>query len=183
MNIKIISGSPRPESATFSVALFLKSQLNKNKHINADIIDVRDWQMPLLQKVYAKKEDVPEQFLALYDQLYEAEAFIFLSPEYNGSYSPALKNLIDHFAKGPFSRKAVGIATASPGAMGGMRAAQQMLLMVPALFAVASPHLLIVPKLDEKFDDNGQLLEAAFQKSTDRFIEEFLWLAKAVRSA
>ena len=45
---------------------------------------------------------------------------LLVTPEYNGSYTPALKNLFDHFPKQ--SRKPFGIVTASPGALGGMRA-------------------------------------------------------------
>ena len=32
-------------------------------------------------------------------RILEADAFILITPEYNGSYSPHLKNLLDHFAK------------------------------------------------------------------------------------
>lgn len=181
MRVVILSGSPRKESNTYRVALFLEKLLAVKDSIDPEIVDVRDWQMPLLQSVYTIKEDCPEQFVPLFEKLAAADCFIFLSPEYNGSYSPALKNLIDHFAKGPFSKKAVGIVTASPGIMGGMRAAQQMLQLVPALFAIASPQLLVVPKLEEKFDEAGQLIDNGFQKSVDTFIDSFLWLAKTLK--
>ena len=69
--------------------------------------------------------------------MFEADAFILVSPEYNGSYSPAMKNLVDHFPKQ--HHKPFGIATASPGPLGGIRASQQMQLLVNALFGIASP--------------------------------------------
>ena len=61
--------------------------------------------------------------------------------------------------------------------MGGMRAAQQLLQLVPALFGIASPYLLIVPAVDKKFDEAGNLTDESFQKSVHNFISEFLWLA------
>jgi NAD(P)H-dependent FMN reductase len=89
-----------------------------------------------------------------------------------------MKNLLDHFPKQ--HRKAFGIVTASPGAMGGIRASQQMQLLVGALFGILAPHMLIVPAVDKKFDENANLLEPSLQKAIDTFTGEFLWLAEAV---
>ena len=103
-----------------------------------------------------------------------------VSPEYNGSYSPALQNLLDHFPKQ--SHKAFGIVTASAGPMGGMRSTQQLLLLIPALFGIASPHMLITPMVDKKFDEMGNLLDPSFKKSVDNFLQEFLWLAESLQT-
>src|SRR5262249_22660439 len=97
---------------------------------------------------------------------------------YNGSYSPAMKNLLDHFPKQ--HHKPFGIVTASPGALGGIRAAQQMQLLVSALFGVASPYMLIIPAVDKKFDEEGNLQDASFSNSVHNFVTEFLWLAESV---
>ena len=66
--------------------------------------------------------------------------------------------------------------------MGGMRATQQLLLLIPALFGIASPHLLVVPTVDKKFDDKGNLLDESYRKSVDNFAKEFLWLAETIIS-
>ncbi|MFX9123690.1 hypothetical protein ABTN41_19580, partial [Acinetobacter baumannii] len=89
-----------------------------------------------------------------------------------GSYSPALQNLFDHFPKQ--TKKAFGIASASTGAMGGMRSTQQLLLLVPALFGIASPQLLVTPFVDKKFDENGNLVEESFLKNIHVFTTDFL---------
>lgn len=102
-----------------------------------------------------------------------------MTPEYNGSYSPALQNLLDHFPKQ--SHKAFGIVTASPGAMGGIRASQQLLLLIPALFGVASPFMLVTPQVDKKFDAEGNLTDPGFEKAVQTFVQEFLWLAGNLR--
>ncbi|MEI2757688.1 MAG: hypothetical protein V9F46_14685 [Chitinophagaceae bacterium] len=87
-----------------------------------------------------------------------------------------MKNLLDHFPKQ--YHKPFGIVTASPGAMGGMRAAQQMLLLRPALFGIASPYMLVVPGVDKKFSETGDLLDEKFEHTIHNFITEFLWLAE-----
>ena len=50
--------------------------------------------------------------------------------------------------------------------------------LVPALFGVASPHLLVVPGVDKKFSETGELLDPAFEKNVSVFSREFLWLAE-----
>lgn len=176
MKIEIISGSARANSVTRRVALYLKKYLTENSEHEVNLLDMHDWPLPALEKVFLDVESTPPAFRALSERVFAADAFIMVTPEYNGSYAPALKNLLDHFPKQ--SRKAFGIVTASTGAMGGMRATQQLLLLVPALFGVASPHLLVVPAVDKKFSDTGELLDPAFEKNVSVFSREFLWLAE-----
>jgi hypothetical protein len=52
--------------------------------------------------------------------------------------------------------------------------------LVPALFGIAAPNMLLVPFLDQKFSPEGELTDAGFQKSVDTFTNEFLWLAEAL---
>jgi len=178
MNIEIISGSPRKDSVSHRVALFLKKYLAAKTSHSINIIDVRDWNLPLLQNIFTSVEKTPDAYKPLAEKMFAADAFILVTPEYNGSFSPALQNLVDHFPKQ--SHKAFGIVTASPGAMGGMRASQQLLLLIPALFGIASPHMLITPLVDKKFGAEGNLTDAGFEKSIDTFANEFLWLAETL---
>jgi NAD(P)H-dependent FMN reductase len=179
MNIEIISGSPRENSITHRVALFLKQFLNTHTNHEVNILDVKEWNLPLLQNVFVSVDATPEEFKPLSKRMFDAKAFILVTPEYNGSYTPAMKNLLDHYPKQ--SHKAFGIVTASPGMMGGIRATQQMQLLINALFGIASPHMLVVGGVDKKFDEEGNLLEEGFQKPIDVFVKEFLWLAESLQ--
>ncbi len=178
MRIEIISGSPRAHSVTKRVVLYLQSWLQKNTGHTIGIIDMKDWNLPAVQSIFVSPEKTPEEFRPLSKRIFAADAFILATPEYNGSYSPAMKNLLDHFPKQ--HHKPFGIVTASPGTMGGMRAAQQLLLLVPALFGVASPYLLLVPGVDKKFDIDGNLIDPAFENTVHNFASEFIWLAEKV---
>ncbi len=179
MNIEIISGSPRKDSVSYRVALFLQNYLQQKSQHNIGIIDVRDWDVPtLLQSVWMSADKAPEHLQPMAKRMFEAEAFILISPEYNGSYSGALKNLLDHFPKQ--TRKTFGIVTCSPGALGGIRAAQQMQSLVDALFGIGSPYMLVVPTVQNKFDEGGNLKDESFQKSIDIFVAEYLWLAESI---
>lgn len=178
MKIEIISGSPRINSVTRRVALHLKNRLTQNTSHDIDIIDMKDWNIPPVQSVWVSPEKAPLEFQPVAERVFAADAFILVTPEYNGSYAPALKNLLDHFPKR--HHKPFGIVTASPGAMGGIRASQQMLQLIPALFGIASPYMLITPAVDKKFSPDGDLLDESFQNGVHNFISEFLWLAEKV---
>ena len=176
MKIEIISGSARTGSVTHRLSLYLKNFIKQNTNHDVDIIDMRDWPLPSIQTVWSSVDKAPTEFRPLAERVMNADAYLLVTPEYNGSYSPALKNLLDHFPKR--QHKPFAIATASPGAMGGIRAAQQMLQLIPALFGVASPYLLITPAVDKKFSPDGDLLDESFQSSVHNFVTEFLWLAE-----
>ena len=178
MKIEIISGSPRHESITVRVAKFLQKYLNETSIHKINLLDIRDFPLPHIQKVWTSIEVVPDEWKNLGKRMFSADAFILVTPEYNGSYSPAMKNLFDHFPKQ--SHKPFGIATASPGIMGGMRASQQMQLLVAALFGIPSPQMLITPLVDKKFDAEGKLLDESFQKQIEFFVKEFLWLSEKI---
>jgi NAD(P)H-dependent FMN reductase len=179
MNITIIAGSPRKGSVTHRLALFLKNQLIEKTTHDINLIDIRDWNLPLLQDVFTSVEKTPLEFRPLAEMMFAADAYILVTPEYNGSYSPALQNLLDHFPKQ--AHKVFGLAPASVGGMGGMRASQQLLLLVPALFGIASPYMLVTPFVDKKFSPDGALLDESFQKMVDLFLKEFLWLAETLK--
>jgi NAD(P)H-dependent FMN reductase len=178
MKIEIISGSPRQNSLTRRVAIYLMNWMNENTPHAVSIIDLKDWDLPHVQHVFVSEDTTPEEFKPLTKRMAEADAFILATPEYNGSYSPTLKNLLDHFPKQ--HRKPFGIVTASPGAFGGIRAAQQLLMLVPALFGIASPYLLVVPTVEKKFGPSGDLIDESFENKIHVFVTEFLWLAEKV---
>lgn len=176
MRIEILSGSPRSNSVTHRLALHLQRVLEQHTEHEVGLVDVREFPMGPLQRVYATPQDAPENHREVADRMFAAQAFILVTPEYNGSYTPELKNLLDHFPKQ--TRKPFGLATASPGALGGIRAAMQLQQLVPALFGIASPHLLITPQIEKKLDSAGNLLDETFEKSINHFVAEFLWLAE-----
>jgi NAD(P)H-dependent FMN reductase len=171
--IIIVASSPKKVSLTYRLALFLQNQLQA-KGREVELLDVREW-LPLMeegQPVYKTVQDAPEALRPLAQIMLEARAFIYVSPEYNGSYPYSLKRLFDSFPKQ--NGKVFGIATGSNGGFGGMRAAIALQLYTIALFGTLTPQMLISPKLHEKLDEEGQLLDEAFGKSTHNFLEAYL---------
>jgi len=177
MRFEIVAGSPRTDSVSIRIAKYLQKylSLHYSKH-HVGLIDVREWKLGFLENVFNSVDNTPEAYKPLAERMFAAEAFIIITPEYNGSYSSEVKNLFDHFPKQ--SHKVFGLCTTSVGALGGARSTQSLLLLVPALFGVASPHLLIVPQMDKKFNEDNELIDASFEKQIKTFVSEFVWLAE-----
>lgn len=175
MNIEIIAGSPRKGSLSLRVAKHLHNRLQQDwKEDKVGLISLNEVTFPFIQKVWSNAEAAPEELRPVAERMFAADAFILVSPEYNGAYSPALKNFFDHFPKQ--KNKPFGICTSSDGGMGGIRASQQLLQLVPALFGFALPSLLIVPQVNLKFEEDGTLIDPSFQKMIDHFVAEFRWM-------
>lgn len=179
MKIEIIAGSPRSGSLSLRVAKHLFNKFKDESEFDTGLINMHEAVFPFIQKVWTKADEAPEILQPVAKRMFEANGFIICSPEYNGAYSPAMKNLFDHFPKQV--KKPFGIVTTSPGAMGGIRASQQLLQLVPALFGIASPTLLIVPEVDKKFDEDGNLVTEVFQKNINDFVNDFIWLARKLK--
>lgn len=178
MKIEIISGSPRGNSITHRMALHLQHHIAERTEYEAGIIDLREIEMPQLQKVFSSVETTPDEYKAVAKKMFDACAYILVSPEYNGSYSAALKNFLDHFPKQ--HHKVFGIVTASTGMLGGIRAAMQLQELIYALFGIGSPYMLVTPQVDKKFDEEGTLVDESFRKSVDLFVNEFIWLTEKI---
>ncbi len=179
MQIEIIAGSPRNPSLNLSVATYVHRYMQEHTSHKVGLIAMNQTEVPFIQKVWQHAEDAPEALRNVAKRIFSADALILSTPEYNGGYSPAMKNLLDHFPKQ--KRKAMGVLTSSDGAMGGMRAAQQVLQLIPALFGIASPFMLVVPKAHEKFDEKGALIMPSFEKNVADFVHEFVWLAEQLK--
>lgn len=179
MKITIVSGSPRKESVTVRVAKYLlKFFKEKYPAHEFQFVNLQEAQLPFIEKVWSTINDVPQEYKSVAEKIYSAEAFVIVSPEYNGSMSSAVRNLFDHFPKQ--NKKVFGIVTASDGALGGIRAAVGLQNQVCAWFGIPCPQMLTVGNMEKKFDKEGNLIEEKFGSNILNFSTEFIWLAEAV---
>lgn len=103
MLIYIIVGSVREGRTAIKVANWVQqatSELALN-NIQTEIVDLKEWDLPLFAGSHPPATgiyDQPKQ-QQWADKISQAQAFIFISPEYNHGYSPALKNALDYVGK------------------------------------------------------------------------------------
>ncbi|WP_174494040.1 NADPH-dependent FMN reductase [Acinetobacter sp. Marseille-Q1623] len=139
MNIFIIVGSIREGRTAIKVAEWLSkeiTQLDFNT-LNTRIVDLKEWNLPLFAGAHPPASgiyDQPRQ-QEWADHIAQADAFIFISPEYNHGYSAVLKNAIDYLGK-EWKSKPFGIV--SYGGNNGTSSVEQLKQVCTALDMIDS---------------------------------------------
>ncbi len=97
----IIVGSVRPGRAGLPIAQWVKSQVDADGRFEVDFVDLAELALPFLDEPNhpAKRQYTKPHTFAWSERVDAADAFILVSPEYNHSYSPVLKNAIDFLAQ------------------------------------------------------------------------------------
>ncbi|MBK0064324.1 MULTISPECIES: NADPH-dependent FMN reductase [unclassified Acinetobacter] len=103
MLIYIIVGSIREGRTAIKVANWVYNQLvnHQDNAIQVELVDLKQWNLPLFSGSHPPATgiyDQPKQ-QEWANKIAQAEGFIFISPEYNHGYSPALKNALDYLGK------------------------------------------------------------------------------------
>ena len=180
MLISILSASTRINRASHRVALALEQYINGQGIHTARILDLAEYHFPVLEEVLHRHPNPPDGLEAFATEIRQSDAYIFVSPEYNGSYTSALKNAVDYLKEGEFSKKAIGIVGVSAGMMGGIRAGMAMQQLALAIFGFPVPQMLLVGQVTQRFDETGNLTDPSFEKNIQGFLKQFTWLAEAV---
>jgi NAD(P)H-dependent FMN reductase len=176
MTITIVSGSARPGRTSHRVALALGKNL-KALGINALLLDLQALTLPPFSERFHLMAEKPAHLLAAAAQLQQSNALIFVTPEYNGGITSALKNCLDTFGKAEFAGKPIGVATATTGVMGGVRAAYQLQQTILALQAYPQPQMLLVGEVTKQLDEAGEVLNPAFSTKIETFLNAFVGFA------
>lgn len=180
MHITILSASTRLNRQSHRVALALEHAINQHGEHTAEILDLAEYQFPMLEEVLHRHPNPPAGLAEFAAKIRRSDAHLFVSPEYNGSYTAALKNAVDYLKEGEFSKKVIGTVSVSAGMLGGIRGALAMQQLILAISAIALPQMLTVGNLAQRFDENGHLLDPVFEKNIQNFLQHFYWLAEAV---
>jgi chromate reductase len=121
----------------------------------------------------------PEKVIDLKSRIRNADAILFVTPEYNYSVPGVLKNAID-WASRPYgdsawTGKPVAVMGASVGALGTARAQYHLRQMFVFLnmHAVNQPEVMIA-NAHKRFDDQGHLIDEVAQKLIRQLLEELV---------
>lgn len=178
MKVAILNGSIRPERQSVKVAWYLEKQL-RARGLNVDLIDLAAYPLPMYGASDELAKDYEDNVDLVAARLKAADAMIFVTPEYHGTFSGVLKNALEYYWE-EFSKKPIAVATASAGKMGGINASVQLQHLILSLGAYALPVKFLVSGIETAFDDSNEPVDKFVQKSANRFLDEFVWLAEAV---
>lgn len=152
-------------------------------------IELADFDVPLYNADLEAK-GTPRDVVRLKELFFAHPAWVVVSPEYNGSYTGLMKNTIDWVSspiKGdpawssgtkPFAGKVVGVLSASPGALGGLRSLSHLAPLLMNLQCWVSPKQFALSKAGEAFTPEGQLVAEAARENVRGVVEQVLWAAK-----
>ncbi|MGO1191754.1 NADPH-dependent FMN reductase [Vibrio casei] len=93
MKLTIVSGSQRPQSQSLNVANTLK-QLAHSQFNEINIVDLHALDLPFWNEGVWNGGNEWQQWKPIAQQLSQSDAFIFITPEWHGMATPALKNFL-----------------------------------------------------------------------------------------
>jgi NAD(P)H-dependent FMN reductase len=165
-------------------ARFVARKLGERGH-EVTLVDPKEAGLPLLDKRYKDYDEgtAPEAMASISRTFRAADAFAFVSAEYNHGLPPAMKNLIDHFGPEEYARRPAGIVTYSAGPFGGVRAAGDLRITLGTLGLVTVPAMFPISKVSDAFDENGGTLDDAYDRRIEKFLDELEWYAGALKAA
>lgn len=187
MKVGILIGSVRKGRISDRMAKWINLELKKQEGVETTIIDLVDYPLPLFDEAVSpqynpdrKPEGVVAKFL---DAVGSQDGLVVITPEYNRSYSAAVKNALDYI---DFQLKRKPVLLAAHGSTGGAQAVSHLRAVFPGLLAVTSPVAVMVNGwLSEVIKEDGQLnqdspMAKVIPANLDRALEEFLWLTKTL---
>ncbi|WP_288459132.1 NAD(P)H-dependent oxidoreductase [uncultured Sphingomonas sp.] len=184
MNILIFYGSYRADRAGIRLARFLTERFAGEGH-DAQLVDAQEVGLPMLDRMYKEypKGEAPPAMEALAARIRAADAFVFVTGEYNWGPQPGLKNLTDHFLEEWFWRPAA-IVSYSAGRLAGARASSIWHAILPEMGMPVIPSTLTVGPIAATLDADGRPLGdagASLERAFGRFARDLAWWAQAAR--
>ena len=153
IRLMVIIGSVRPGRAGLSVALWVHEHTTQLGGFDIDFVDLAELELPFMNEPKHPKlqEYRHNHTIAWGERVDAADAFLFVTPEYNNSYSPVLKNALDYLHH-EWSGKPVGLVSYG-GLSGGTRGAAALRPVLSALGLVSTGANVEIPYVSRQIDD------------------------------
>jgi NAD(P)H-dependent FMN reductase len=174
--LPIVLGTNRKERKSVFVAEWLMREMSKRTDIETRLFDVRDFVIPQDDYGTVIKDSFPEWR----DAIIRADGLAIVTPEYNHGYPGALKSVLDLLLK-EYIHKSVAFVGVSAGPWGGTRVIEAMVPMVRKLGLAVTFSDLNFPFVQNKFDQDGALLDKAYERKVTDFLDELVWMSRTLK--
>jgi chromate reductase len=187
MKVLVFAGSTRIASFNRKLAREVAAMAGA-RGAEVTHLELGDYEIPMYN-ADLEARGTPPDVMKLKQVFHEHPAWLVCTPEYNASYPALLKNTLDWLSspvKGDpvwnddfrFSRgKVVGVLSASPGALGGLRSQSHLVPLLLNLHCWVAPQTYALGRAGEAFDDQGHLKDEAAKKRAQSVIDQVLWAA------
>ena len=170
--ITIIAATNRPNSNTLKVAKYYQAQLSIKgrdselfslEHLPADVLNT---------DMFGKRSAA---FQEIQDRIDQTRKFLFIMPEYNGSYPGVLKVLIDacNFPDS-FQDKKAALVGISSGKYGNIRGVDHFTGVCHYVNLHILPLRLHIPNIKSELDAEGNLIKEDTLKFVHEQIDRFI---------
>ena len=181
----IFAGSTRQQSFNRKLA-HATAAIAHDAGASVTLLELSDFDIPLYN-ADLEAQGTPADVVRLKEILFNHPGWIICSPEYNGSYTALLKNTLD-WASSPvkgdatwqdgtrsFRGKVVGMLSASPGVLGGLRSQSHLGPLLTNLGCWLAPTAFALGSAGSAFDGADQLVQAAHTERVRAVVDQVLW--------
>jgi NAD(P)H-dependent FMN reductase len=182
--VLVLYGSYRSDRMGIRLANYVVASL-RARGTDAELVDAKTVDLPMLDRMYKEypKHAAPAAMESLAEKIRCADAFVFVTGEYNWGPQPGLKNLTDHFLEEWFWRPAA-IASYSGGRFSGVRSGTIWHGILSEMGMVVVSSTLAVGPIAQTLDADGKPTGSAgdqLQKAFPRFADDLAWWTEAAR--
>jgi len=179
--VLVLAGSLRRASLNKRLAKFAAKQVEE-AGLSATYLDLKDYPLPVYDGDDEAEHGVPENARSLRQAFIDHEGLILVCPEYNGSISGALKNVIDWISRpdgdvpmtAAFRDLTALLLAASPGGLGGLRGLVHVRAILEGVGVFVIPQQLAVSAAHKVFDDEGAWLDETAEQRLRGVVEPLL---------
>jgi NAD(P)H-dependent FMN reductase len=189
LNIGVIISSTRPTRFGEKPAQWILDKANERPEIDAEIVDLRDFQLPFFDEM-ASNAWMPSQnaeAVRWQNKISEFDGFIFVVAEYNRAITGALKNALDQ-AYVNWNKKAFGAV--GYGTVGGARAIENLRTIGIELQMASTRSAVHIAGADFMAVHPGfggtkaiSEIEASIGNSAKDMLDQLIWWGEAAKSA
>lgn len=153
--LHIIICSTRPGRVGPAVARWFHEFARKHGNFDAQLIDLADFNLPVYDEPMhpAQQKYEHAHTKAWSASVAAADAYIFVTPEYNYSPPPPLVNALDYVYR-EWNDKPCGFVSYG-GVSGGLRAVQAVKLQITTLKMMPMMEGVMVPMVAKQIDEDG----------------------------
>jgi NAD(P)H-dependent FMN reductase len=187
--LQIIIGSTRPTRASDLVAPWVIQRATEHGAFDVEVLDLRDWPLPMFAESVNTIGDFADPTYSTplvrewNHKVKEADAYLFITPEYNHSVPGVLKNAIDSvFVSFAFRNKPLVAVGYSGGISGGVRAIEHLAQIAIEAEMVPLRASVVIPHVGEAFGD-GMPLNPVTDISLKVALDDLEWWASNLARA
>jgi NAD(P)H-dependent FMN reductase len=176
----IFIASTRPGRVGLPVARWFHAQATSHAAFEVELIDLAEWNLPFMNeprhpRLRQYTQEHTWRWSALVDN---ADAFVWVMPEYNHGYTAPLKNAIDYLVH-EWAWKPVGFVSYG-GVAAGTRAVQLLKPVLSDLKMLPIGDSVAIPNVSQSVKDGQFHATEALERSASLMLTEMQHVAAAV---